>query len=295
MATLDQVLKVIFQGDSRGLSASLRGVQGELKSFGNVAQRTFSGISSAFAALGVTLSAGAFAVGIKKIIDGFDQLNDATQQLGLSSEALSEFGYAAEQSGLSVEELQTGLKFLNKNLIEAQQGNKALATTFREYGVNAIDDTETALAKLADAFAAMPDGARKTNAALEIFGKFGVRLIPFLNNGAAGLARLREEAVKLGISIGGDTVKAADEFNDRMNTIGNAVKGVGTAIAKDMLPFLSQLAGAMANAARERGSLSQILAALGREICFVMRYETGSGAKKQGLLKDLEEAEKELL
>jgi len=266
MATaLDQVLKLFITADGRGLSAGLQRSLGEIKNFSGTAQRAFSGIQSAFAALGVTLSAGAVAVGIKKTIDGMDALNDASKRLGVSTEALSALGYAAEQSGSSMEGLQTGLRFLNRNLVEAQQGSKEMATTLRQFGITALDDTESALAKLADAFAAMPNGAQKTADAIKIFGRSGAELIPLLNEGSAGLAKFRAEAERLGIVVSGPAAQAADDFNDRMNTLGKSISAVGIAIANEILPVLGRMANAMAGAARSGAGLKGVIDALGSQ------------------------------
>ena len=292
MATLDQVLKLFITADGRGLSAGLQKSLGEIKNFSGTAQRAFGGIQSAFAALGVTLSAGAVALGIKKTIDGMDALNDASKRLGVGTEALSALGYAAEQSGSSMEGLQTGLKFLNKNLQEARDGSKEMATTLRQFGVTALDDTESALAKLADGFAKMPDGARKTAAAIKIFGRSGTELIPLLNEGSAGLAKFRAEAERLGIIVSGPAAKAADDFNDSMNKIGKSFSAIGISIANSVLPYFKQLAGAMGEAATAGGGLSGVLAALTRELGNLMRYGTDSAGRKMGLTKELEQQEK---
>jgi len=293
MATaLDQVLKLFITADGRGLSAGLQRSLGEIKNFSGTAQRAFSGIQSAFAALGVTLSAGAVAVGIKKTIDGMDALNDASKRLGVSTEALSALGYAAEQSGSSMEGLQTGLRFLNRNLVEAQQKSKEMATTLRQFGITALDDTESALAKLADAFAAMPNGAQKTAAAIKIFGRSGAELIPLLNEGSAGLAKFRAEAERLGIVVSGPAAQAADDFNDSMNKAGKSLTAVGISIANTMLPGLTQMAKGMADAANEGEGLSGVIAALGREITNLFRYGSNQAALKSGLTKELEQQEK---
>ncbi len=266
MATaFDQVLKLFITADGKGLSAGLQRATGELKNFGSSAQRAFSGVQSAFAALGVSLTAGAFAVGIKRTIDSMDALNDASKRLGVSTEALSALGYAAEQSGSSLEGVQTGLRFLNKNLVEAQEGSKDLASTFRQLGVTATDDTETALLKIADAFAKLPDGAQKTAFAIKVFGRSGAELIPLLNEGSAGIAKFRAEAERLGIIVSGTAAKAADDFNDSVNALGKSVSAVGIAIANDFLPFVGRMAEAMAGAAKSGKGLKGVMDALGTQ------------------------------
>jgi hypothetical protein len=242
MATvLDQVLKLFITADGRGLSAGLQRSLGEIKNFSSTAQRAFGGIQSAFAALGLTLSAGGIAVGLKKTIDGMDALNDASKRLGVSTEALSALGYAAEQSGASIEDLQNGMKFLGKNLIEARNGSKELQILLKELGVNELGNIEEALLQVADAFAQMPDGAQKAAAAIKLFGRNGLSLIPMLNEGRAGIEKFWKEAERLGIVVSKEAARAADEFNDSLNRLSNELKGVGISLAGPVIGALQDL------------------------------------------------------
>jgi hypothetical protein len=290
VATLDQVLRLLITADGRGLSAGLQRATGEIRGFGAAAQRTFGTVQSAFAALGVTIGTGAFVVGIKRIIDGFDQLNDSSKRLGVSTEALSGLAFAAEQSGTSLEGLQTGLRFLNRNLIEAQDGSKDLAQAFRELGVSLTDDTETALLKISDAFAKLPDGAQKTAFAMKVFGRSGAELIPLLNEGAAGIARFRDEAERMGLIVSKQSAEAADQFNDSINALTNSLTGVGISIANSALPYLNQMATAMADVARNGGGLLDLLGQLANEIERAFSFGTG----RAGLLAELDEQQAKL-
>ena len=55
----------------------------------------------------------------------------------------------------------------------------------------------------------LPDGAEKTALAIELFGKSGADLIPFLNQGREGVGALTAELQDLGVQIGGDGQRVA--------------------------------------------------------------------------------------
>jgi hypothetical protein len=60
-----------------------------------------------------------------------------------------------------------------------------------------LSDTNGTMLALADAFAGMEDGGRKTALAMELLGKSGADLIPFLNQGSDEIERLTEISAKL--------------------------------------------------------------------------------------------------
>ncbi len=265
MATLDQALKLLITGDSSGLTTALGKATRETKSFGDAATRSFAGVKSAFAALGVTLSAGAFGASIKAAINSFDELGKASQRIGVSVEALSGLKYAAELSDVSFADLETSLKKFSKTLADSKNGSRQAAEALLKVGAVAGESVEENLLRVADAFAAMPDGIRKTALAVELFGKSGTRLIPFLNAGAAGIRDLMKEAERLGIVVSTDTAKAAERFNDSLTTLGNAAKGVGYSIANFLLTPLADAATAMKDASVETDGFWSAIKRLGKE------------------------------
>ena len=195
-------------------------------------------------AIGVALvaAAGGAVVAIKSVIDGMDDLSKAAQKVGIGTEVLSGLAYAADLSGVSFEALTGSLAKFNRQIVEAASGSKAQAEAFASVGVSLADlqskSPEELLLQVSDAFANTADGAIKTAAAIAIFGKSGAELIPFLNEGRAGIKELTDEAGKLGIVINGETAKAAEEFNDNLSRLQTAAKGLTVAVASELLPAL---------------------------------------------------------
>jgi len=168
---------------------------------------------------------GVFAVAgfAKNIIDAADRMNDLSKQTGVSVEGLSRLQYAAEQSGTDIEGLTTGLRKLSKTAADAASGSKEAGEAFKRIGVSVKDSagnlkaSDELLVDVAEAFSGFEDGAGKSAAAMEIFGKSGAELIPFLNEGRVGIDKLRTEADRLGITMSTKSAQAADEFNDALN------------------------------------------------------------------------------
>jgi hypothetical protein len=185
----------------------------------------------------------------KHILENGDHLAKFSQSTGIAVEQLSALQYGLKSSGVEGEAAGRILKELNNHISDAAgnaQGEAAAA--FKSMGLSVKDaqghlkDAGTELGDIADKFKNYEDGANKSALATALLGKFGAQAIPFLNQGADGIARLSEEAGKLGAVISGDTAKAAEEFNDRlfrMKTL--VVDGIGNTIAKILLPTLNDL------------------------------------------------------
>jgi len=178
---------------------------------------------------------GAFAVGVKSAIDAADQMGEAAEKIGVTTEALSELSFAAKLSAVEQETLQKALAKLSVDLTKQDSLLKSLGIT-----ATTADD---ALAQLATKFQEMPDGLEKTAAAAKIFGeRIGPDLVPMLNRGSEGIEQLREQARNLGITLSTDTAKAAGEFNDKMDILKASVDGAWRSIATQMLPSLESFA-----------------------------------------------------
>jgi hypothetical protein len=178
-------------------------------------------------------------------IDVADAMGKAAQKAQVSVESFSALAHAAELSDVSMESLVTSLGRFGRNIAEAQSGNKKLAAAFTDVGVSLAElrtlPVDEVFAKVAGGFAAIPDGARKAKVGFDLFGRAYQDLVPLLNQGNEGIRRSVEEAKALGLVIGGNTAKQAEQFNDNLKSIRSTVSGVGLAISKEMLPRLTAL------------------------------------------------------
>ena len=181
----------------------------------------------------------------KKAAEYADEMGKAAQKVGVTTEALSKLKYAADLSDVSFEGLQTGLKKLSVNMESAATGNKAMGDAFKSFGIsvtNSKGDLKSAddvLYSLADKFAKMPDGVQKTAMAVKVFGKAGQDMIPMLNQGSEELKRLGIEASNFGKVVTNETAKQAEEFNDNMKRMKEAVEGASIAIGNKLIPSLA--------------------------------------------------------
>jgi hypothetical protein len=91
----------------------------------------FKAIGAAITSIGIkTLAVGGtltapFIAATKIFADMGDEINKASQRTGIAVEELSALKYAADQSGSSLDDLETSLKHLSKTTTAAAEGKKA--------------------------------------------------------------------------------------------------------------------------------------------------------------------------
>jgi len=227
-----------------------------------MAQRGFEGLQANIVRIATGLGAIGLGAFVKNIIDAHDEVNKLSQKLGISAGELSTFKYAAELSDVSMQSLGAGIKGLSQRMIEAQDATSKAGKLMKSLGVDITGGTLPALTKIADTFAAMPDGPTKSALAVELFGKAGMELIPLLNQGAEGIDKLRVEAEKLGLKMSDETARAAEQFNDNMRAVTASAQALGIELLNNIAPALVRITNEMKAAAMEGGTLKGILQGL---------------------------------
>lgn len=226
---------------------------------------TARSVNGLLANIGVGVSLAGLTALVKSAIDTGDALDEMSQRVGISVETLSVWKPAAEQSGVSGESFEKGLRKLSTTMLEAATGSEEAARNFAAVGVafknqdGTLRGTDAVLLDLAERFKAMPDGAQKTALAVQLFGKAGAELIPFLNQGRDGIEELSAEMQALGVQMSGETAAQAGEFNDALDKLKLASTSIGNQIIGSLLPALNDMAGGMVESAKEGGTLRVIL------------------------------------
>ncbi|MCP5017697.1 MAG: hypothetical protein GY938_20860, partial [Ketobacter sp.] len=189
---------------------------------------------------------------------------------GISTESLSRLGYMAELTGANFDTLVKGFRKLQRSMYDSNEGLETQARAFRQLGVSVSDsggklrDTEEVMGDVADAFARMEDGAQKSALATVIFGRAGQDMIPFLNQGRAGLKAMSDEADQLGITMSGKLTKAAEDTNDNLTRLSTAIQGVFLRVISKAMPQILEITKAMVAWAKEPKNVANALGFLNR-------------------------------
>ena len=215
---------------------------------------------ASIAALGVGITA--LVMPVARVGDEFFKLS---QKTGVSVEALTALDYAAKLSDVTTEGLTKALQKLSVAMFDTQVNGEEGSAALKALGVSATDahgqirPTEAVLLDLAEKFARMPDGADKAALAVKLFGKEGLAIIPFLNQGREGIAALMEEAQRLGLVMSEDVARASEVFNDNLTRLSAIFEGVQRQIGAAVIPILADFTEQVILAQTETGSFSNEL------------------------------------
>jgi len=230
----------LFADDTK-LVRGLRAAEKRLKAFGAGVQS----IGTKLFGLGAAAVAPLLAT-TNVFADMGDQLAKMSARTGISVEALSELGYAAEQSGADLESLEGGVRKMQKFLVEAAQGSKGAGDTLAKLGLQLSDlgrlTPDQQFELLADRLSKIQDPAIRAATAMEVFGKTGTSLLPLMQDGAKGIEALKQQARNLGLVISTEDAKAAETFGDTLDDLWKVIKSGVFAIGAALAPLLQDLA-----------------------------------------------------
>lgn len=224
----------------------------------------------ALAAAAVT--AGAFAVAgtaahvairsIGEALERVDALDDAAAKLGVTTEALSTFRYAAQFAGVSAEQLDTAVGMMNKNIANAARKGGDLGALFKRLGLDADKlvnaGPEEAFRQIADAVAGLENPMQRTQAAMAIFGRAGGALIPTLMEGSRGFDAMRREAQSFGLVVTQIDASRIAQANDALTRLRGISEGAANQFASQLAPAITLVTDRMAAFVIAGGGMDEI-------------------------------------
>lgn len=227
------------------------------ESLGGAFSTAFKGIPAFTAAfLGAASGLIAWATSISQANDETGRLS---RDIGVTVEALGELGFAAQQNGSGVEELQSSLSNLAGQISEtAKTGSGEGAVALNKLGIsvrNATGQVKTADQVFME-FATKAKDLGLSGAQIEDFGaKLGIdsSLVQTIKLGGDGIADLRAKAILLGRT----TTEQSDQMLAYNDSLVNLKRGAGllqmgfeglkVKVATALIPTLTNLSEIFAN------------------------------------------------
>lgn len=255
MAALREVLaKFGFDVDTAKLvsaNAAVDALAGSLVSIGSLA-------TTALGALGL----GAFKSQVDDLARESEELNKASIKSGLGFEEFQKLTYT---TGIGAEKLTAIFRKLQQTTAAAHGAADEAATGFEDLdggigrvlskgqaeklfkglGVKASEDVGENFDNIVHALGKIQDPSKRAAAAMQVFGRAGTDILPFLEKSPADLARLSEEFE----TFGGITEEQRQElkgYAKETKGLDLATKAFGRTILITLLPpFTALIAGAL--------------------------------------------------
>lgn len=216
-----------------------------------------------------------------------EELTLASQKTGMTVRELQQFDAIGKSVGLTTDDMVTAMRKFSEAVVstaqvEKQGSTKGLTETaarsaqlMKQLGVSVTDaagnmkSTQDIFLQLADAFQKLPDGATKSAIAVQLLGRSGLNMIPFLDKGSAGIKEILSNFDGLFPELS-KTAEQFDNLRIAQAEYEAASKNLGNTFAQDILPFLAStyeklaaLMGLMANTGTIQGFGYSLKYALG--------------------------------
>ena len=199
-------------------------------------------------AIGVAIAA-AFAVDriralVASTVEWADELATTASRLGVSTDALQELQFIAERSDVSTEALASGMQKLQVNLGQASVAGSTAAKQFRAMGIDVRDSngqvrsSTAVLTDAAERISHMGSQAERSAAAVQLFGRGGIELLPLLQQGGAAVADLSAEYAALGVQVDGTAINALENADDAFVRIKYSTRALAADFVARLVPAI---------------------------------------------------------
>ena len=249
IANLSVQLTVNSSKFTKKMNAARKPVSEFSKTIRNVSSKMtmLTGAFASFAAAsGLTAIVSRFKEFVKESYREIDVLAKTADKLGLTTQALGAFRFAANKAGLESSTMDMALQRMTRRLSEAAYGMGEAQGALKELGLDAKamagSGLEEQLYIVADALADVKNPADRVRLAFKLFDSEGVAMVNMLDQGAAGLKAARKEFEALGSAV--DRLDAAkiEAANDAMTAMGESLKGISQDVAVETAPYVKVVA-----------------------------------------------------
>lgn len=235
-------LAVKIKVDTQPLQAGLGKADTSMGKFSATVKRHSTAIKLALVGIATAI----VGIGIKSVMT-YTKTGDAIAKMakrtGFGVKALSELNYVAKRSGFELGSIEKATKRMSRAIIDAERGLETYARVFRDLGLDIADlramTPEEQFWAICGALADLEDQTLKTALAQEVFGRAGTELLPMLEEGAEGIADLKEEAHELGNIYDEVSAEQCEAFQDALLDIQEASVGLMNTFAEEIVPGLT--------------------------------------------------------
>lgn len=273
LSSAGEGLSKVFGGGA-GLSGGLTNIGASVAGLVN----PFTVGLAAVAAFGA--GATAAARGLLDLEDRVEKLGNTADKLGVSFEFIQTLEEAGNRSGVSIESVSSAFGKLQKTLAGADEESRAATEALGRLGISFTDlenlSPEEQIRLVGEQLQGIEDPAKRTAAAMQIFGKSGADLLPFFAN----LGPAADDIERLGGSLSAIDRSRIDDFGAGIDALGVASSRLGELL---LLPFAGLGEGIAQGSAEFLGGINAIVGPIG-DVLQPVLSSVGSALELVGVL-----------
>lgn len=172
-----------------------------------------AGVGAAAVAVG-----GAAIAAAKDTASAMDEIDKASQRMGVGAEKYQELAYAAQLSGVEMSTMEKAAK--------------------------ALEGTDLSMDDALEQIWALGTAEERSAKAAELFGdSVAYQMGPMLNASAEDMANMAQEARDLGLVMSEDTVKSGAAMNDMFTKVEASIEQLKNGLIADLFPYIEEILG----------------------------------------------------
>ncbi len=238
------------------LNRSFKSMSGSTGKGAKIIKKDFDAISNAAGGAAtnlksIALTIGGFAVGggglaalAKNAVDLADGLAKTSSRLGITTDELQRYQFAAELSGVKTETFNMAFQRFGRRIGEASQGTGEAVGALESLDINLrnLDGTlrpvNEVFDEAIDKLAQVEDVTLRNAIAMKLFDSEGVALTQIGDK----LGALKKQADDLGVIIPEDMLRNAEQVNDKLAIMSKVIQVKLTKALVDLSPAFDSLA-----------------------------------------------------
>lgn len=244
---------------------SAEGISGQLSSImdGEASKAGASATSSFGSAFGsglstvATIGAASFGVftaavaggtaalsnGISSVAKYGDEIDKASQKVGMSTDSYQQWDYVMNLAGTSMSECSMGMKTLTNQIDDAKNGSEGALSNFEQLGISLEDlnsmSREDIWAATIEGMQNLEDSTERAALANDLFGRSGQNMTPLFNMTNEELQDAISATEEYNMLLSEDGVKAAAAYQDSLTTMSSAFSGLKNNMLAEFLPSIT--------------------------------------------------------
>lgn len=248
MPSAGSIFVDLLLNDARFVDGLKRSQKG-LLSFGNIAKTVFSakiineGINIAVESLkGLTTEA----------FRTIDATSKMARSLGIANDKFQALSLVADEAGVAQDQFTNLIGKAQKAIVEGARGSKQYADAFKSLQLNVkslIDlSPDQEFLTIADALQRVENPTIRNALAMQIFGKTGRDVSNMLEDLRGKTQDADDFLKRFNVSVSDVDARKIEEANDAFGRLKTAASGIGTTIAIQLSPLITEVSNQLLNA-----------------------------------------------
>ncbi|MBE0434623.1 MAG: phage tail tape measure protein [Methylomicrobium sp.] len=190
--------------------------------------------------------------GLAKFTQGVgDEIAKTSRKLGIGTNELQAWRFAAGQAGVTTATLDSSLGSFTRRVGAAAEGTGPAAKTLEQLNIRLRDSdgrirsVSDLLPEVADKFKGMTSEAEKANVAQNLFNVSGRQMALFLEQGSEGMALATERFEAMGGAMSEEGTASAEAMGDALDDLNVIAKSLMFRIGEQLMPVITDIALSM--------------------------------------------------